>query len=107
MRTSRLFGRGKRGLTRKPGCRLVAMQLLEHPWLVANTNTVLLQTMARINRLNAKCKLWAAYHAMRATDLMAALDRDMKATTTALVFAKTYSLEDVENIYDELEVAPQ
>ena len=82
------------------------MQLLEHPWLAANTNTAPLQTMARLKRFNAKRKLRAAYHAMRATNRMAALIRDMKATATALAFAQTYSLEDVENIYDELEVLP-
>ena len=56
---------------------------------------------------NAKRKLRAAYFAMKATNRMAMLIRDMRAAAVALSFVAAYSLEDVENLYDEFEEASE
>jgi serine/threonine protein kinase len=87
-------------LSRDPSRRPSADELMRHPWMANNTHTDAIPTIARLRKFNAKRKLRAAVFALKATNRMAALIRSMRATQVAVKFARTYTLEHVENLFD-------
>lgn len=90
-------------LNRDPTQRLTANELLAHPWITSNAHTRALPTVSRLKRFNAKRKLRAAYFALKATNRMKRLLDSMRATKQAATFTQTYTLEHVENLYDEFD----